>query len=63
MSTEPQCCGECRWYRPRTDRLGECDFPISVPLPACVEALHSMMWADEGTDCPCFERKEISNAI
>lgn len=57
MPNEDQCCGECRWWR-AIGELGRCKFPLpvmplSMPKP-------SLMDRREGTDCPCFERKEAA---
>jgi hypothetical protein len=47
-------CGECKHYQPRTAKTGWCLAPVpiwSAPAPW-------VMWAQDATDCLCFERKE-----
>lgn len=70
MTETDKCCGTCRWFTPckKSDvfqilnRWGYC----SAPVPVCVHIRDSrgdagkrdIMSIDEGTDCPCYERKD-----
>lgn len=63
-------CGTCRWWecreytptgRPKRNTSGTCNFLVKLPpMPEAITAdlLRSSVWADYGTDCPCYERKE-----
>lgn len=53
----PQCCGVCRWWKElsRGEFLGRCHAPIPKSIK---HARQQFMYHEEGTDCPCFERKE-----
>lgn len=56
MSDTEQRCGLCKHWEPfkRTRQAGTCE----VPVPSSVTRMDEYMDAIEGTDCPCFERKE-----
>lgn len=53
-------CGLCRhWKQFKTVRqTGMCEFPV----PSSVTRKDEFMDASDGADCPCFERKEASDA-
>jgi hypothetical protein len=67
-----QRCGTCRWWRtteytptgrPKRSEPGRCIYQIVLPqMPSCVrEAVRiprTAAWINDGTDCPCYERKE-----
>ena len=52
-------CGLCRHWKPfqGTKQVGTCTFPV----PSSVTRMDDYMSAIDGTDCPCFERKEASD--
>ena len=61
MSDEKKCCGECVMWTPYSDRssinpIGECGWRPSTAIAKSYDL--TMMFPEEGTDCPCFERKE-----
>lgn len=61
MSDEQKRCGLCKHWEPFEfhQKIGNC----CAPIPKCVESdLAKYMGEIEGTDCPCFERKEASDA-
>jgi len=77
MASKPKRCGNCRWWlagettatgRVRKQVPGKCRYEIVEPLmPMCVARPvyinKSAAWFDDdGTDCPCHERKEIDDA-
>ena len=58
----PQCCWVCRHMTemwPLPSPRGICGFVDLLVLPVAVK---QVLWREvlltEGTDCPCFERKE-----
>ena len=67
-----QRCGTCRWWkcreytptgRPKRDTPGMCLYEIVLPkMPSCVGEFTNIpkraAWIDDGTRCPCYERKE-----
>jgi hypothetical protein len=69
--TERKCCGNCFWatdvpkesehdvsqYRPRVD----CIWDVPNRTPDSLNYVKSFMYADEGSNCPCFRFKETPN--
>ena len=62
---ESQRCETCKWWNEQKPyknggQIGVCEYPMeSVKAPSCIHFIEEMfMWADEGGDCPCYERKD-----
>lgn len=56
---DDQRCGVCRWFNPagRDEWVcGDCEWVSPIPLPWSL--VHIGPADSDGTDCPCFERKE-----
>lgn len=72
MSELPdKCCGRCTWWNRNPPRL-DCSiddkrhcsfwrFKLPKVVPASFRYELAMMKPTDGTDCPCFERKENSD--
>lgn len=54
-----RCCGACRWWNEtkHDNALGFCVVPIPEWALKYAPRGYNMV-RNEGTDCPCFERKE-----
>lgn len=59
-----RCC-ECKYWRPSSvhPAYGKCrwatDLPVTLPVP--YRNVNVETNALDGTDCPCFERKEMGH--
>lgn len=58
-----QCCGGCKWANPsELVAMSYCAWPVPkwiVNLNGGFESRDKALMADnDGTDCPCFERRE-----
>lgn len=58
-----QCCGTCKWFD--GNQWGWCRYkvpPLPFKVPVYLVTDMAAGWRDlervEGTDCPCFERRE-----
>ena len=62
MSDEKKCCNNCRWFALREKSVigyGECKYPVSMLPQELRYSGRVSINKDDGTDCPCFERKEV----
>ena len=62
--SEQQRCGLCRYwcqYNPAIDK-GECIAPFDVPDSVLEPTERFQMHSISGGRCPCFERKNASDA-
>lgn len=59
--TDDRRCGNCKWWG-----INEMEWPLNdcfAPVPSSLSHYErDTTGKDEGTDCPCFERKEASDA-
>lgn len=56
-----KCCGNCRLW----DKIGDADDKLGGVCqyrPTPYASLIFVTSKDDGSDCPCFERKETPNA-
>lgn len=60
-----RCCGGCKWWSEKRHILSRerlCAWPIVLPDGLKVSHIgRKYMTFEMGTDCPCFERKEMDH--
>lgn len=62
-----RCCGKCRWLQcVAGSPSGRCTYPMPDWLKRSVlrgatNGLDDVQYMHWGTDCPCFERKEMGH--
>lgn len=61
MTTDKQCCGNCKWWDEKDKwrgSLGEWRAGCNFVLPDSADFKRIGMPEDWGTSCPCHKRKE-----